>query len=405
VPVLLKLPEKPPPFLPKFSSPLRSTALTARVGRVLGICFGICFVTGLLSHYQYQPWSWLPEPSAPLWGYRITQGLHVLTGTASIPLLLVKLWSVFPKLFQWPPARSLVKLAERLSIAILVSSALVELFTGFFNVLDWYPWPWDFVPVHRFLAYVLIGSILLHIAVKLPDIKYGLQTKVAEGDVLTEIPWEENPNAYSNNHNTHVAPPVPEGISRRGVLVATGTGVGLLVATAAGQTVTPLAPIGLFATRQSKKGPLGVPVNRTADQAGIMKAATAPDYELTVSGPIASYTMSVATLEKLADTDESFPISCVEGWSVGAEWRGLKLIDVIRSVGGTTGSRVRVTSLEQSGSYNVSYVDGPQVARALLATHLNGERINLDHGYPLRLISPDRAGVLNTKWLSKVEVV
>ena len=141
----LKLPENPPPLWPKFSSPLRSTALTARVGRVLGICFGICFATGLLSHYQYQPWSWLPEPATPVWGYRLTQGLHVLTGIATIPLLLVKLWSVFPKLFAWPPAKSLSKTLERLSIAVLVSSALVQLATGFFNVLDWYPWPWDFV--------------------------------------------------------------------------------------------------------------------------------------------------------------------------------------------------------------------------------------------------------------------
>ena len=41
---------------------------------------------------------------------------------------------------------------------------------------------------------MVVGSILLHVAVKLPDIVYGLQTKpVADGDVLTEIPWNENP--------------------------------------------------------------------------------------------------------------------------------------------------------------------------------------------------------------------
>ena len=81
----------PPRWWPQFSSPLRSTALTARLGLVLGVCFGVCFVTGLLSHYQYQPWAWLPEPAAPVWMYRITQGVHVATGTAAIPLLLVKL--------------------------------------------------------------------------------------------------------------------------------------------------------------------------------------------------------------------------------------------------------------------------------------------------------------------------
>jgi DMSO/TMAO reductase YedYZ molybdopterin-dependent catalytic subunit len=62
-----------------------------------------------------------------------------------------------------------------------------------------------------------------------------------------------------------------------------------------------------------------------------------------------------------------------------------------------------VVSLEP-GLYGNSVVEGPQVSAALLATHLNGERLNLDHGYPLRLISPNRPGVLNTKWLTGVEV-
>ena len=93
-------PRRTPHWWPRFTSPLRSTAVTARVGRVLGIASAICFVTGLLSHYQYHPWSWLPEPASPVWLYRVTQGLHVATGIATIPLLLVKLWSVYPKLFQ-----------------------------------------------------------------------------------------------------------------------------------------------------------------------------------------------------------------------------------------------------------------------------------------------------------------
>ena len=400
MPTTLHLPETPPRLWPRFSGTLRSTAVTARVGRVLGICFGICFVTGLLSHYQYQPWTWLPEPAAPKWGYRLTQGLHVMTGITTLPLLLVKLWSVYPRLFVWPPLppvplnpvakknRQLTNTAiltglERLSIAVLVSSALVELVTGFFNVLDFYPWPWDFVPVHRFLGYVVIGSILLHIAVKLPKIAEGLNTPLREGP----------------------KPEARRGPSRRGVLTAAGAGVGLMVVTTVGNTITPLSRIGLFAPRKQDQGPAGVPVNRTAQQAAVIDKAMDPFWTLQVSGPGRRYTITLDDLDRLSVHDESFPISCVEGWSVGAQWRGLRLLDVIERVGGDSGSRVRVSSLEPSGSYNVSYVDGPQVSQALLATHLNGQRLNVDHGYPLRLIAPDRAGVLNTKWLSKVEVV
>jgi hypothetical protein len=391
-----------PAAWPRFTSTLRSTAVTARLGRLLGIAFGICFVTGLLSHYQYQPWSWLPEPASPVWAYRLTQGLHVATGTASIPLLLVKLWSVYPNLFRWPPVKTIKHAVERGSVAILVSSALVELVTGFFNALNWYPWSWNFVPVHRFLAYVVIGSILLHIAVKLPDIKYGLSTKVTDGDVLTEIPWADNPNAHSNAGPQPA--PVTPGLSRRGLLAATGAGIGVVVVTSVGQTVTPLEPIGLLAIRQSKKGPQRVPVNRTAAQAQVTKLAVSPAWRLHVTGA-SSFSLSLDEVEGLAEHEEHFPITCVEGWSVGAQWRGVPLADIVRRAGGTSDSRVRVYSLEPKGSYTISDVDGPQVSRALLATHLNGERLNVDHGYPLRLIAPDRAGVLNTKWLSRIDVL
>jgi len=397
----LQMPAKPSRW-PKFSSPLRSTVVTARIGRILGILIAICFVTGLLSHYQYYPWSWLPEPASPVWGYRLSQGLHVATGTASIPLLLVKLWSVYPNLFRWPPARSVKHALERGSVAVLVASALVQVFTGFFNALNWYPWPWNFVSVHRFLAYVLIGSMLLHIAVKLPDIKYGLQSKVADGDVLTEIPWSENPLAHSNAGP--LPPPPTPALSRRGLLAATGAGIGIVVVTSVGQTLALLEPVGLLAIRQPKKGPQGVPVNRTAQQAKVTGLALDPAWTLRVVGP-APYSLTLAEVEAMAVHEGHFPVNCVEGWSVGALWRGLRLLDVVIRAGGSSDSRVRVRSLEPKGTYNNSYVEGPQVSAALLATHLNGERLNVDHGYPLRLISPNRAGVLNTKWLTTVEVM
>ncbi|MBA2438822.1 MAG: molybdopterin-dependent oxidoreductase, partial [Acidimicrobiia bacterium] len=40
----------------------------------------------------------------------------------------------------------------------------------------------------------------------------------------------------------------------------------------------------------------------------------------------------------------------------------------------------------------------------LLATHLDGEVLTLDHGYPLRLIGPDRPGVNQTKWVTRLVV-
>jgi DMSO/TMAO reductase YedYZ molybdopterin-dependent catalytic subunit len=50
-------------------------------------------------------------------------------------------------------------------------------------------------------------------------------------------------------------------------------------------------------------------------------------------------------------------------------------------------------------------IDGSQLAEAVLATHLHQQRLDLDHGYPLRLVAPNRAELFNTKWLSAIEVL
>jgi len=355
----------------------------------------------MLSHYQYQPWTWLPEPAHPAQAYRVTQGLHIATGVAAIPLLLLKLWSVYPNLFRWPPVRSAGHALERLSVFVLIASALLQLTTGFLNTLNWYPWPWSFPSTHRYLGYVVIGSILLHIGIKLPDIKYGLQAKLADADVLTELPWSENPLAHSNAGT--VAPPSTPAMDRRGLFVTVGAGVGAIVLTTIGQTVTPLSRFGLLATRQASKGPQGVPVNKTARSARVLTTARAADWSLEVTGP-KPFTLTLAELEAMQTVSRGFPLSCVEGWSVGAEWRGIPVIDLVRRAGGDAGSRVNFLSLQPRGAYNHSTLFGPQVGVALLATHLNGDRIDIDHGYPLRLIAPNRPGVLNTKWLRRIEV-
>ena len=375
-------PERPAHW-PVLRSTVRGPAITARIGRLLGIGFGICFVTGLLSHYQYHPWQWLPVPAAPYWGYRLTQGLHVITGLCCIPLLLVKLWSVFHRLLVWPPVRSLRHAAERGSVAILVAASAFQLFTGLLNILQYYPWPWGFVAVHYWMSWVLIGSLLLHVAVQLPAIRSGLAERV----------WRA-PEETGRE---------PHGLSRRGVLIAGGAGIALVGAGTVGQVIPALQPVALLAPRQPRRGPLGVPVNRTAQAAGVIRQAQSPQYRLSVHGP-RLIVLTLAELEAEPTVQTELPIACVEGWSIQARWRGIRLLDLVRRAGGDASSQVTVHSLEHGSAYSSSRISGSQLRHAVLATHLNGSRLNLDHGYPLRLIGPDRAGVLQTKWLTRIDV-
>src|SRR5690242_1861502 len=86
--------------------PTHDARTAALLGIALGVCFTTCFVTGLVSHLIQHPAGWFHWPARPAGLYRVTQGVHVATGLASIPLLLAKLWAVFPHLVQWPPVAS-----------------------------------------------------------------------------------------------------------------------------------------------------------------------------------------------------------------------------------------------------------------------------------------------------------
>jgi hypothetical protein len=163
------------PALPtekSFPSALHHPRVATVIGRWLGIAVAVCFLTGLFSHFQQVTPGWLTIPSRPVSLYRVTQGLHVVSGLVAVPLLLAKLWTVYPKLFERPPrspGRKLVTaMLERLSIAVLVAALALEVFIGFFNTVQWYPWPFPFKETHYALAWIIVGALLVHLAVKLP---------------------------------------------------------------------------------------------------------------------------------------------------------------------------------------------------------------------------------------------
>ncbi|MGW1084497.1 molybdopterin-dependent oxidoreductase [Kitasatospora sp. NPDC002522] len=360
-----------------FRSPAHGPRTAVVVGRWLGAALLVCFATGLISHLLQDPPGWLTGrlPSRPVDGYRITQGLHVISGLAAIPLAGVKLWAVYPRLFEWPPARSVVHALERLSIAVLVAAVLLELFTGLLNTLQWYPWPFPFRQTHYWLGWTATGALLVHLAVKAPQ--------------LAAHWWRS------------AAPPLAE---RRALLAATAAAVGAVTLTTAGQSVSWLRAVDLFAPRRPDRGETGLPVNRTAVQAGT--TAVPADWHLTVDGP-GGYRIDLAGLRALPQVTARLPIACVEGWSASAHWTGVRLRDLLDRAGIPRGSTVRITSLEESGPYRVTempaaYADDPLT---LLALAVNGRELTPDHGYPARIIAPDRPGVLQTKWVARIEAL
>ncbi len=386
-----------PPTEESFRSPLHHPRVATVIGRWLGIAVVVCFLTGLIGHLHQDTPAWLSLPTRPVWAYRITQGLHVICGMVAIPLLLAKLWTVYPRLFARLPRRpvreALRRLTERGSIAVLVASTALQLFMGFVNTLQWYPWPFPFRQTHYALAWVIVGALLVHLAVKLPlVVAHWRQTPDDDGGQL--------PSA------TPDSPTTTTGLTRRGLFLTVagaGTLVGLSVA---GQSVTALGDVAVLAPRRPGVGPQGLPVNRTARAAGVITTASAPTWRLTVVGP-RPLSLSLDELRGLPQAAAELPIACVEGWSQNAHWEGVRIRDLLRLCGAGDDTRLRVVSLERNGFYGVSELP-PAFARdplTLLALRLNGAVLHLDHGYPARIIAPNRPGVLQTKWVQHLEVL
>lgn len=364
-----------------FRSPVHVPAVSARTGLWLGVAFTLCFLTGLASHFVQHPAGWFSWPTRPVSLYRITQGVHVLSGIAAIPLLLAKLWSVYPRLFARPPRLRQPGLlvahgAERLAILVLLAAAFFELVTGVLNVAEAYPWRFFFPPAHYAVAWVAFGALIVHIGARLPLIRDG----------------------FGGSLRADTQPDFSRRTFLRTTWLATA---GALLATA-GITVPGLRRVSALAWTTGT-GPQGLPVNKTAAGVGVRVPA---DWRLEVVWRGGRTMLSLADLAALPQRTARLPIACVEGWSAVATWTGVPVRDLLAAVGAPTGRPVHVSSLQASGLYATSTLPAAHAKDrlTLLALKVNGEVLHTDHGYPCRIIAPSRAGVLQTKWVRRLEV-
>ncbi|MGO9902805.1 MAG: molybdopterin-dependent oxidoreductase [Solirubrobacteraceae bacterium] len=423
-----RLAEPPPgPFRPTFwRSPLRGPWLTSLLGSMLLPAILLIALTGLISHDNYHPGLrgnatinpahdigvliTLPT-SGPSWLYALTQGLHVTVGLITIPLLLAKLWSVIPKLFQWPAVRSAANALERLSLLALVGGSLFEFVTGVLNIQNYYPWHYSFVTAHYWGAWVFFCAFVVHVIVKMPTVVRSFSArgvlKPLREDLAHTRPEPVSPEVGAEADGLIAVAPAAPTLSRRGLLALVGGASLTILVVNIGESIGgPLRRVALLAPRGRVfgTGPNDFQVNRTVLAAGITPELIGEDWRLSLRAGARMLSLTRTQLMAMPQSTHELTIGCVEGWSTTQHWRGVRLSELAALAGAPAGATVSVQSVQPSGLYTSATLSGEQVSdeRSLLALCVNGVDLSPDHGYPARIIAPGLPGVHCTKWVGSM---
>jgi DMSO/TMAO reductase YedYZ molybdopterin-dependent catalytic subunit len=138
-----------------------------------------------------------------------------------------------------------------------------------------------------------------------------------------------------------------------------------------------------------------------------------PEWRLTLNGLASGLSVTLDIRNLLASFrlyEQITRLVCVEGWSAIAWWAGLRFDDLLGAYPPMSPAKwARIESSVNLGrwgnpdpyfvSLDLSTARHPQT---LLATHLNGKPLTVEHGAPLRLLVPVKLGLKNVKAVTKI---
>jgi DMSO/TMAO reductase YedYZ molybdopterin-dependent catalytic subunit len=138
-----------------------------------------------------------------------------------------------------------------------------------------------------------------------------------------------------------------------------------------------------------------------------------PGWRLTLDGLSSGLAVSLdieALLARHQIHDQITRLVCVEGWSAIAWWSGLRFDDLLHAYPPV--SQAKWAHIESSVNLDANGNPDPyfvsidlltaQHPQTLLATHLNGKPLTVEHGAPLRLLVPVKLGLKNIKAITRI---
>jgi len=130
---------------------------------------------------------------------------------------------------------------------------------------------------------------------------------------------------------------------------------------------------------------------------------TAAEWRLSVGGTVdPTVTFDYAQLRRFQRQEVRAVLDCTGGWWSEQLWQGVSVGDLLAECGVPSKAREAAVISVTGHSWRFPL---DELRGALLATHVGGEVLSPDHGYPVRLVVPDRRGFQWIKWVAAIEIV
>jgi DMSO/TMAO reductase YedYZ molybdopterin-dependent catalytic subunit len=138
-----------------------------------------------------------------------------------------------------------------------------------------------------------------------------------------------------------------------------------------------------------------------------------PAWRLGLTGLASGRAVNLAIgdlLGRFALHEQITRLVCVEGWSAVAWWGGIRFADFLAAFPPAPGARWAAmrsaVNLDERGRPDPYYVSidlaTARHPQTLLATHLSGRPLTVEHGAPMRLLVPMKLGLKNIKAVTDI---
>lgn len=369
-------------------SHLSSTIVTMQLGLALTLLLGLLFLSGglfYLYHFNYNIGPY----------FTVTRVLHFYAGLASIPFLAAKYASTgyrfagyylgLPRFRAAGPPRLVPRITSpllALDFFVLYFSGLFMLFHAYYTVTNIPPFEIKPVQLHLWSAIIAVPLLAIHLGWHLLETIGGLRRRrsaLGAGRVDTRA---------ALTRRAFVGTVVLGGIGLSGAFQNTR-----LVNAEFGRLFIGRIP------EEERGGPGNFPVETLFGKEEVGPTAWRLRVEGAVGRPV---DLTYDDLLARPAVSRRIRLSCVSGWTANATWSGPRLRDLLALA--EADGRRRSVNFHSVTGYSVTWHARRLGGDAILATHVNGAPLSVNHGFPVRLIVPGYPGQSMVKQLDRISV-